>query len=238
MNRTRLLILLLPVALVLSCRTVPPPEPLSPAQVRDAVTTLRRPLSADLAALYRLRVPSASNLRLSVLTLGPAGRLSINGAFGAAQTLLSWTGGAPPVLYDLRHGCRLEAANVSALLGVTDLPLPQAILLLAGRLPALPDDEVRGLPDGRLLVQGVTWACVVSVRPEPWRVSAVEQVPARGSEGWSITVRDHALAVPSELRLEHPEGDWAELKLVGLQWNVNESLPELPELPLCGSEAE
>jgi hypothetical protein len=226
------------LALVLAgCQTTLPPVAVTIDQLPSVKDGLMRPLPGNLAALYRLRASSTGSLRLSVLTVGEAGRLSINGSFGTAHSITAWTGSDLPELYDMRHQCRLIGSAVSSVLGVARLPMPQAIRLLAGRLPATTNDLVTLYPDGRVLIQGQGWACLASVRPDPWRVVAVEELTHGAQPGWRITLGDHSLSLPGRLRLEHPEGDWVELDLSKLEWRLDGELPGLPDLPLC-SEIE
>jgi hypothetical protein len=219
------------------CQTIPAPVAVTGEQLPSIKSGLMRPLPGNLAALYRLRASSTGSLRLSVLTVGEAGRLSINGSFGTAHSITAWSGSAPPELFDMRHQCRLVGNTVSSVLGVARLPMPQAIRLLAGRLPATANDQVSIYHDGRLQIQGQGWACLASVRPEPWRVVAVEELTYASQPGWRITLDDHTLALPGRLRLEHPDGDWAELDLKNLEWRQGGELPALPDLPLCAETA-
>lgn len=215
------------------CQTMVIPVAITAEQMAEVRSRLIRPLPGDLAALYRLRASSAGSLRLSVLTAGEAGRLSINGSFGAAYSLTAWSGAAPPHLYDLRQQCHMVGADASSVIGVARLPLPQALRLLAGRLPMVDGDRLSLYHDGRLLIEGSDWACLASLHAEPWRVIAVEQLRPHGQPGWSITLDDHRLSVPGKLRFEHPQGEWAELDLVSLQWQAENQLPPLPDLPRC-----
>ncbi len=192
---------------------------------------LGRPLPGDLAALYRLRVPASGGLRLSVLATPEAGRLSVSEPFGSAVSLAAWGGGAAPRLYDLKRGCRLEVRDVSAVLGVAGLPLPEAARLLGGRLPAMDGDAVSVLGPGQVMVQGSGWGAVVQLRSDPWRVVAVSDAaePSR----WRLELARHTLSVPGFVRADSANGDWAELELVRLEWNPISQLPAEPDLPSC-----
>ncbi len=211
------------------------PSPLAPDQLAAARVALELPLPGNLAALYRLRVPASGGLRLAVLTLGGAGRLSISEPFGSALSVTAWTAGSAPELYDLQNGCRLAATDLSTVLGAGRLPMPQAVRLLAGRLPALPEDEVE-IVANRLLVRGQGWACTVQAEPDPWRVVAVEELVLSPSRpGWRLELAEHTRSLPGFIRIEHPQSRWAELTLVRLQWDSADQLPALPELPPCDS---
>jgi len=184
-----------------ACRTVIPQ--LSPEALHEAVDKLDRPLSGDLAALYRLRVRSSGGLRLAVLTSGDDGRMTVSEPFGSAVSLTAWTGSASTTFFDLRHGCRLESADLGRVLGIEAMPLPQAVRLLAGRLPAVDGDRLTVRDDGLILVEGIGWGALVTVRPEPWRVVSVEETGVEGN-GWSLELDDHHLAVPGSLRVKTP----------------------------------
>jgi hypothetical protein len=117
------------------------------------------------------------------------------------------------------------------------MPLPQAVRLLVGRLPAVADDRLTPSADGRVLVEGQGWRARVTVSGEPWRVVLVEDDGSRGT-GWRIELGDHSLSVPGLVRVENGDGRWAELELVRLEWNDGGELPALPELPFCVGDAE
>jgi len=208
-----------------------------PVDPETAIERLNRPLPGDPAALYRLRVSSSGGLRMSVLTSGDAGRLTVSEPFGSAVSLTSWSGSQPPTFFDLREGCRIQATDLEHALGVAAMPLPQAVRLFGGRLPATGDDWVAPREDGRILVEGLRWAALVTVAADPWRVVSVEQVDAEG-RGWRFELSDHSLSVPGFVRVENADGRWAELKLVRLEWNEGGELPSPPDLPLCTSEPE
>jgi hypothetical protein len=171
---------------------------------------------------------------LSVLTAAGSGRITISEPFGSAMSLTAWTGQSTPEVFDLRERCRFTTEDLSGVLGVGNLPLPQSVLLLGGRLPSLAGDRIELTDDGRLRVVGRSWEGVITIEPEPWRVTAVEDVPADGSSGWRARLTDHTSSVPGKVRVTGVDGRWAELELVRLEWNVNEELPPVPELPLCG----
>ncbi len=197
----------------------------------EGVAALRRSLPGDLAALYRLRVPASGGLRLSVLATADGGRLSVSEPFGSAVSLAAWGGSASSRLYDLRKGCRLQVRDVSAVLGVAGLPLPEAALLLGGRLPVADDDVVTVVGPARVRVQGQEWGAVVQLRADPWRVVAVADAaePSR----WRLELERHTLSVPGFVRADSTGGEWAELSLIRLQWNQFSELPAEPELPPC-----
>jgi hypothetical protein len=197
-----------------------------------AIDRLQRPLTADPAALYHVRVAASGGLRLAVLTSGEQGRLTVSEPFGSTVSLTSWSGSRPPTFLDLKHGCRLEASDLEQVLGIAAMPLPQAVRLLVGRLPAVDADRLSPRDDGKILVEGQGWAALVTVEPEPWRVVRVEEVGNRG-ERWHLKLGDHSLSVPGSIRLENRDGRWVELELVRLEWNDGGELPSLPDLPLC-----
>jgi len=183
-------------------------------------------------ALYHLRVPSSGGLRLSLLTSGEAGRLTVSEPFGSAVSLTAWVGASPATFFDLRQGCRLDAVDLERVLGISAMPLPQAVRLLAGRLPAADGDRVSIRADGRLLVEGVGWRAVIEVAPEPWRVMSAAEERA-GDGGWKIELSDHTASVPGVVRVQRENGRWAKLELVRLEWKDTIELPLLPELPVC-----
>jgi hypothetical protein len=163
---------------------------------------------------------------------GEDGRLTVSEPFGSAVSLLSWRGAHPPTFYDLKEGCRLEAADLEQALGIAAMPLPQAVRLMVGRLPATSGDDVSLTPDGRLLVTGRGWSALVTVAPEPWRVTAVEDGNPEGAQ-WRISLGGHTADLPREIRVAKIGGRWAELERVGLEWKKTAQLPPLPDLPLC-----
>lgn len=209
----------------------------SPLDLDAAIDKLRRPLSGDPAALYRVRVSSSGGLRLALLTSGDQGRLTVSEPFGSAVSLTAWTGSRPPTFFDLRQGCRLEASDLGQVLGIAAMPLPQAVRLLIGRLPAVADDRLTPRTDGRIFVEGQGWGAFVTVRDDPWRVVSVEEGRDRGP-GWRLELGDHSLSVPGSVRVENGDGRWAELELVRLEWNDGGELPSLPDLPYCVGEPE
>ena len=225
---------LLALGLVGCQSTVPETVPVDP---ETAIDRLNRPLPGDPAALYRLRVSSSGGLRMSVLTSGEAGRLTVSEPFGAAVSLTSWSGSQQPTFFDLREGCRIQATDLEQALGVAAMPLPQAVRLFGGKLPATGDDWVAPREDGRILVEGLRWAALVTVVADPWRVVSVEEISARG-KGWRFELSDHSLSVPGFIRVENADGRWAELVLVRLEWNDGGELPSLPDLPFCTVEPE
>jgi hypothetical protein len=191
-------------------------------------------LPGNLAALYRLRVPSSGGLRLSVLTAGSNGRVTISEPFGSAVSLTAWSGGSWSEVFDLREGCRFATEDLSGVLGVTTLPLPQAVRLLGGRLPAVADDRVEPSSPRQLRVDSRSWRGLVTLAPGPWRVIAVEEIPPQGRPGWRAQLRDHSVSVPGWIRVKGADGRWAELELVRLEWPAARELPPTPELPQCG----
>ena len=192
---------------------------------------LSRPLPGDPAALYRLRVPASGSLRLGLLTLAGAGRITVSEALGSALSVVAWGGGGGPLLYDLREGCVVGISDLSGVVGVGSIPLPGVVRLLGGRLPAVAGDRVRVTEAGRVRISGVDWEAEVTLAPDPWRVLTVDQVPV--GTGWHVELGKHTSSVPGRVVVEHPEEDWAELELIRLEWSRVEELPPLPELPPC-----
>jgi hypothetical protein len=222
-------------ASTVGCRSTTPVITLE--DLDAAIERLGRPPSGDPAALYRLRVASSGGLRMGVLTSGDAGRLTVSEPFGSAVSLTAWSGSESTAFFDLREGCRLETADLELVLGVGAMPLPQAVRLLAGRLPATPNERLSGQEDGRILVEGRGWSARISVAPEPWRVVAVEE--SRDPQaGWRLDLSDHSLSVPGSIRVENRDGRWAELELVRLEWNDGAELPPLPDIPPCVLEPD
>lgn len=221
------------LVLVSACRTAAPPAVIPADRLAEGVATLTRPLTGDLGALYKLRVGSTGGLRLSVLAAGDAGRFTVSEPFGAAVSLAAWSPTGPAILFDLREGCRLTAPDVSAVLGLGRLPLPEAARLLAGRLPALPDDTVVAVPGvNQVMVTGNGWACRVDLAENPWRVVGV------AGEGWKIELDRHTGALPGRLELRHQDGRSAELVLVRVEWAIDRQLPAEPDLPACPARDE
>lgn len=214
----------------LACRTTAPG--IDPLQLESARGELMRPLPADPSVLYGLRVSSRGGLRLSVLTSDDAGRLTISEKFGSAVSITAWRASAPPTFFDLRESCRLEISDLSQVLGVGAMPLPQAVLLLVGRIPAVTDDVVSSAGGSSFLVEGEGWAAEVEIAADPWRVVGVREV-GDSSSGWTIVLEDHTGAIPGSIRVKRSDGRRAELNLLRLEWHEDADLPELPALPLC-----
>ena len=212
------------------CRSAAPTP--GAADLEAARLRLNRPLPGNPAALYHLRVPSSGGLRLSLLTSGEAGRLTVSEPFGSALSLTAWTGVGPSTFFDLRQGCRLEAADLEQILGIAAMPLPQAVRLLGGRLPAADGDRISIRSDGRLLIEGAGWKALIEVASDPWRVMSVAEENAGGG-GWRIELGDHTASVPGVVHVQREKGSWAELELVRLEWNTANELPPLPEMPEC-----
>ena len=197
------------------------------------VARLRRPPQAGMAALYRLRVPSSGGLRLTVTTAGDEVRVAIAEPFGSTLSLSAWRDGAVTA-FDLQRGCRLAASDAAAALGVPALPIARVARLLAGRLPAVPADDVEAIGDGEVVVRGGDGDCRVTLAAEPWRVTAV--AAGDGSERsprWRLELSDHSGSVPGAVGVTTADGRWAELQLARLEWGTA-ALPELPAgLPPC-----
>ena len=216
-----------------ACRSAAPL--LTRPELEAAIARLDRPLPGDPAALYKLKIPNAGGLRLSVRTSGEAGRLTVSEAFGSALSITAWEGSRPATFFDLREGCRLEASDLSQVLGVPALPMPEAVRLLAGRLPSSAGDRVSPGDDGRILVEGSGWAALVRVATEPWRVVEVTEAGGRKPQ-WRFELSDHSASVPGVVRVAQREGRRAELALIRLEWKDRGALPGLPDLPSCTSE--
>jgi hypothetical protein len=223
------------VLLVAACQTTTP-EP-EPVDIEVALEFLKRPLPGDPAALYRLRVDKTGGLHMALLTSAEKGRLTISRPFGGAVSVTAWDGVKQPLFFDLREGCRLPATDLEQALGVAAMPLPQAIRLLSGRLPALADDWVSRHEDDQILVEGRGWAALVRVAANPIRVISVDEVGGT-DEGWHIELDEHTLSIPGLVRVENPNGRWVELRLVRLEWNEGGKLPPLPDLPFCSGQLE
>jgi hypothetical protein len=174
---------------------------------------------------------------MSILTSGEDGRLTVSEPFGAAVSLTSWSGSQQPTFFDLREGCQIQAADLEQALGVAAMPLPQAVRLFVGRLPATGDDWVVPREDGRILVEGSRWAALVTVVADPWRVVSVEEISARG-RGWRFELSEHSLSVPGFVRVENAGGRWAELELVRLEWSKDGELPPPLDLPICTAKTK
>jgi hypothetical protein len=209
----------------------------APLDLQGAIDNLQRPLPGDPAALYRLRIPSSGGLRMALLTSGEAGRLTVSEPFGSAVSLTAWSKSIPPTFFDLREGCRLDSGDLELVLGIGAMPPPQALRLLAGRLPAVADDTIAVDQNDHIVVEGMGWAAEVAVVSDPWRVTSVQGVGARGA-GWRFELSDHTLSVPGHIRVENADGRWAELELVRLEWNQGGDLPPLPDLRPCVFEPD
>jgi hypothetical protein len=235
----RLALLAVAACLVLggACRTTADRPAIDAAALADARAALSRPLPGDLSALYDLRVPSSGALRLAVLERGGDGRLTVSEPFGGAVSVTSWAAGRPSRVFDLRDGCWRDAGKAAAGLGVRAMPLPQAVRLLGGRLPAAAADRVVDRPGVGFEVVGDGWSALVTVAPEPWRVTAVDELVPAGASGWRIRLRDHTVSVPGAVRIEGPDRGWAELELVRLEWGGG-GLPDEPDLPPCGARPD
>lgn len=211
-----------------ACRTTTDRPVAEAAAEAIDVAALRRPLPGPFVALYRLRVPATGGLRLSVIAEGERGRMTVSESLGGAVVVAGWdrTGSE---IYDLREGCRLEGNRAVAALGLGHLPLSRAVLLLAGRMPALEGDHVEPMRDSTAVeISDSGWWSVAELAREPSRV-----VGLRG-EDWEVDLDDHTSSVPGEIRIDTPSGDWAELELVRLQWEFSGDLAPLPDLPVCG----
>lgn len=223
------------VLLVASCRSAAPPSPLGPEQLAEAIAELGRPMPDGMAALYRLRVPRSSGLRLTVNLRGNEGRMSVTEPFTGLLSLTAWSPGELMRVWDMRHGCRLDRAELSDVLGLSAMPLAQAVRLLGGRLPVGPGDSVLVSSDGLLRIDGGGWSGTVAVAPAPWRVVRVEDAGENGA--WWVELGDHGGSIPHTVRVERRDGPWARLELRRLEWKGDQALASLPDLPPCGIPA-
>ncbi len=219
------------IALALAgCRSTAPRP--TAASLAAGLRWLSRPLPGDMAALYRLRVPSSGGLRLAVLTRGDAGRLTVSEPLGSAVSITSWSDGGVPEVLDMRRGCRLPAGWRPRFLGSGRLPLPELVRLLGGRLPAVAGDRVAPGSGGGVAVRGEDFSCTVEVRPDPWRVVAVSG-PAGERPAWRIELSGHTSSLPGRIRAWWGDDGRVELVLVRLEWNTVRELPRLPAMPPC-----
>ena len=202
-------------------------------QLIEAIERLDRPTAGDMAALYDLRVARSGGLRLSMVTTGRAGRLTISEPFGSAVSLTAWEADSPTVFFDMEKGCRREVQDLEDILGVGALPLEPAARLLGGRLPTTGGGEVR--PDGDGAVEVIEDEFVATVRlvSDPWRVVEVWVNQDDRADGWRLELGSHASSVPGTIRIEDPDGRWAELVLKRLEWPTGATLPDLPNFPPC-----
>ncbi len=218
---------------LVGCRATTEVPVLSADEVAQAVPGLSAPVSGDLSAIYRLRIQRAGGLRMSVLARPDSGRLTISRPFGDAVSAVGWEPNQLPVLVDYREGCSVRAASIMDLLGVGSLPLPQAVRLISGRLPATSADRVTVESNGQLKIVGPDWKCLVFLAPNPWRVTRVESADVPVDSQWSIDLSDHEQVVPKRLRFEGSSERWAEIELRQLQWHPIDNLPAMPEMPPC-----
>jgi hypothetical protein len=215
------------------CRSAAPAPAMTSEHLAAATSHLARSLPGDLAALYRLRVPSSGGLRLSIATAADEGRVTISEPFGSALSLTVWSGVGSAEVFDLKEGCRFTTDDLSGVLGVGDLPLPQLVRLLGGRLPAIEGDRIEIQGDDRLRVSGSVWQGLVEIADDPFRVIGVEDLSGDRGGGWRIELRNHSSSVPGWLRVRGASRRWAELELVRLEWHQDAELPPVPELPPC-----
>lgn len=203
-------------------------------QLTEAIERLDRPTAGDMAALYDLRVARSGGLRLSMITAGRSGRLTISEPFGSAVSLTAWEADSPTVFFDMDKGCRREVQDLEDILGVGALPLEHAARLLGGRLPTTDGGEVRPDGAGNLEVVEDEFVATLRLASDPWRVVEVwVNQDARG-DGWHLDLGSHASSVPGTIRVENPDGRWAELVLKRLEWPSGATLPDVPKFPPCG----
>jgi hypothetical protein len=225
------LLIVVPGALGCSSTTIAGPDS---QELNAAIERLDRPTAGDMAALYDLRVARSGGGRLSVITAGRSGRLTISEPFGSAVSLTAWEADAPTVFFDMEQGCRREVDDLEDILGVGALPLEPAARLLGGRLPTTGDGEVRVDENGTIEVIEDEFIATVRLAPDPWRVVEVWVNQDDRGDGWHLELGSHASSVPGTIRIENPDGRWAELELKRLEWPTGASLPDLPGFPPCG----
>ena len=103
--------LLVAAVMITGCATTRPAA-FDPARLDEAMENLGRPLPGDMAALYRMRVPKTGGLRLTVITAGYDGRMTVSEPFGGAVSLTAWAAGNPTVFFDMDEGCRLSLIHI------------------------------------------------------------------------------------------------------------------------------
>jgi hypothetical protein len=204
----------------------------------NAVDELGRLSSRNVAALYNLRASASPALRMSIAALDGSGRLTISEPFGSAVSMAGWGAVESSRFLDLRKGCGIPDNDLSAIFGVSVMPMPQAVRLLSGGLPSVGSDVVSVNENGWIEVAGDGWSARIDVRPDPWRVVNVEEITADGSKGWRVRLRDHVVSVPGWIRVEGVGKRWAELDLRRIQRDTVTELPALPSLPPCKAPAE
>ncbi len=204
-------------------------------QMIEAIERLDRPMVGDMAALYDLRVARSGGMRLSVVTAGRAGRLTISEPFGSAVSLTAWDADSPTVFFDMEQGCRREVRDLEDILGVGALPLEGAARLLGGRLPTTGGGVVRLDGDGAVEILEDDFVATVLLDSDPWRVVEVWVNRDDRGDGWHLELGSHASSVPGTIRIENPDGRWAVLELKRLEWPTGATLPDLPNnFPPCG----
>jgi len=158
--------------------------------------------------------------------------MTVSGSFGSALSLVAWEGTEVTVA-DLKRGCRVSASGASAILGLSRLPLPQAVQLLAGRIPGSSGSRPVPLGNGAFRVEGRGWSCSVQLASNPWRVVHVNGPVEGGVPRWRIGLKRHTGSLPGRLEIERSSGRAIVLELVRLEWKTENRLPPLPTLPPC-----
>jgi len=205
-----------------------------PELLNEAIERLERPTAGDMAALYDLRVARSGGLRLSMITAGRAGRLTISEPFGSAVSLTAWEADSPTVFFDMEEGCRREVRDLEDILGVGALPLEPAARLLGGRLPTTDGGVARPDGDGAVEIVEDDFTATVRLASDPWRVVEVWVNRTAQGTGWHLDLGSHASSVPGTIRIENSDGRWAELVLKRLEWPAGATLPDPPNFPPCG----
>ena len=92
--------------------------------------------------------------------------------------------------------------------------------------------------DGRMTVTGADWSATLTVISDPWRIVAVEGPVGSDAGAWRVRLKGHSGSLPGWIRVDGGDGRWAELELIGLEWDTLSELPAVPSLPVCGVTAD
>jgi hypothetical protein len=194
-------------------------------QLTAAATALDRRLDGSVGLLYRLRTAGTGRLGLTVLVDDRGeGRMTVADTFGATVAVAAWEGAGSPTLYDLREECAVRGRGVA---GFATLPMDRAVLLMTGALPLRNGDDLV-FDHGHAVISGPSWNARLEIVADPWRVTRVE------AGELVIRLSDHDGPVPGRIVVKGPD-DSAELELRRMERNRVRTLPEVPDLPWCGS---